>query len=642
MRSFFASFFGTLAALAIILAAAAAGLALLIGSASLKTEASVTVAAGSWLVLDMATPIQDAPLQTEGLENLTEMLGDHHPRILQTRTVTRALQAAAADPDIAGLYLSARDAGAQGAGGFGGLQEVRDAIVAFRATGKPVKAWISTAGTREYFLASAASEIALDPYGAVVLPGLVSQPMFFSGALEKIGIGVQVTRVGRFKSAVEPFTRHDMSPESRAQSEKLLGDLWSNVTHTMEDSRRLAPGAIQKAADTEGIVRADSAKALGLVDRIAYFDEILDELKKATDVTATMDPFRQVSLTDYADLVPGTNLAARRRATDAPGPSGHEKIAILYAEGPIVDGNGSEQGMVWGDRVAKQIRTLRNDETVKAIVLRVNSPGGSVNASEAIQRELTLFHKDRPVIVSMGSVAASGGYWISTAADRIFAEPTTITGSIGVFGIMFNAQTLATDRLGLAFDTVKTARFADSATPVRPKTPEELALIQKNVDWVYTQFLAKVAAARGMDVTGVDAIAEGRVWSGTEAKKIGLVDEIGGLDSAIALAAKKAAVGEEFAVVEYPERKTFLETFTEQLTRRRQDSAQNVGVDVGIDFGMNAAPDAATSAGLRAALASAGPLGTFFGKSLAGLEAMRQYNDPRGLYARLPFDEALR
>lgn len=616
MRSFFASFFGTLAALAVIVAVLAGGLVLLVGRAAVRSETPAGVKPGAWLVMDLAAPIQDAPLQTEGLENLTEYFGDRHARILQTRQVTRALQAAAADPDIAGLYLSGHDAAPSRAGGLGGLHEVRDAILAFRAAGKPVKAWLAYAGTREYYLASAASELILDPFGALVVPGLATQPMFFTGAFEKFGIGVQVTRVGRYKSAVEPYTRRDMSPESRAQTEKLLGDLWSEVTRAMEESRKLPAGSLQRAADTEGMVRAESAKKNGLVDRVAYFDEVLDELKTATGVVAKKDPFKQVSLAAYAEMVPTSSLVARRRSGAAsPGPSGHEKIAIVYAEGAIVDGNGHEQGMVWGERVARQVRQLRADDSVKALVLRVNSPGGSANASEVIQRELKLFQKDRPVIVSMGSVAASGGYWISTAADRIFAEPTTITGSIGVFGLLFNVQGLATDRLGLTFDTVKTARFADSATIARPKTPEELAVIQASVDWIYSQFLAKVAAARKLEVPAVEAIAEGRVWSGAEALKIGLVDELGGLDAAVALAAKKAAVGEEFSVVEYPERKSFLQNLAEGLSRRQQEDTDD---------------------------AAAGPVGAFVQDTIAGLKTLGEYNDPRGVYARLPFDHALR
>jgi protease-4 len=613
MRSFFASFFGTLAALAMMLVLLVGGVVLLVSRAAAPSETPAGVKAGSWLVMDLAAPIQDAPLQTEGLENVAEWFGDRHARILQTRQVTRALQAAAADPDIAGLYLSARDAAPSRSGGYGGLREVREAIAAFAAAGKPVKTWLGVAGTREYYLASAASDIALDPFGAVALPGLVAQPMFYTGAFEKFGVGVQVTRVGRYKSAVEPFLRRDMSPESRAQYSKLLGDLWTEITRAMEESRKVAAGTVQKAADTEGVLRAESARASGLVDRIAYFDEVLDELKTATGVTAKKDPFLQVSLAEYADLVGNDSLTARRAGTGK-GPGGHEKIAIVYAEGPIVDGSGNEQGVVWGEKTARQLRQFRQDDAVKALVLRVNSPGGSVSASEAIQRELALFHKDRPVVVSMGSVAASGGYWIATAADRIFAEPATITGSIGVFGLVFHVQGLATDHLGLTFDTVKTARFADSSSPARPKTAEELAVMQATVDWVYAQFLARVAKARGLDTAAVEEIAEGRVWSGAEAKRIGLVDEIGGLDAALALAAEKARVGEEFTVVEYPARKSFFENMAEAVARKRRDSAGDAAVGVLGVLGKNAA---------------------------AALEAVGQYNDPRGIYARLPFAEAL-
>jgi protease-4 len=294
-----------------------------------------------------------------------------------------------------------------------------------------------------------------------------------------------------------------------------------------------------------------------------------------------------------------------------PTPGGHEKIAIVYAEGTIVDGTGNDDGVVWAAKVARDLREIRRDETVRAVVLRVNSPGGSVSASEAIQRELRLINKDKPVVVSMGSVAASGGYWISTYSDRIFAEPTTITGSIGVFSILFNVKDLATGKLGLDFETVKTGRFADATTITRPKTPEELELIQKSVDWIYSQFLEKVAESRKLDRKVVEDIAQGRVWSGAEAARLGLVDELGGLDAAMAFAATKASVGEEFTVVEYPRRKKLLESLTEAFERKRGTDAQGFG-------------------------------GTLVREALRTVAAVAEFNDPHGVYARLPFDLSLR
>jgi protease-4 len=254
------------------------------------------------------------------------------------------------------------------------------------------------------------------------------------------------------------------------------------------------------------------------------------------------------------------------------------------------------------------LRQIRQDDSVSAVVLRVNSPGGSVTASEAILRELRLINQDKPVIVSMGTVAASGGYWIATASDRIFAEPTTITGSIGVFGMFLNFQGLATEKLGLTFDTVKTGKFADAATIIRPKTDAELAIFQDSVDWVYDQFISKVAAARKLDRKVVEEIAQGRVWSGSEAQKLKLVDELGGLADAIKFAAGKADLGDNFRVAEYPRKKQFAEQFTEALEGRHRE--QTLG----------------------------GPVGLLIREVTRELETLGRFNDPRGLYARLPFE----
>ncbi|MFN2426110.1 MAG: signal peptide peptidase SppA [Candidatus Binatia bacterium] len=613
MKSFFASFFGTLAALAVLVGAVAMGLAVLASGFTAQREAKVSVESGSWLVMDLADQIQDTPLQNEGFEDLAEALGDRKERVLQARKVTRALEAAAGDGDIAGLYISGQDPSLARSSGYGALKEIRDAILAFRNAGKPVKAWLTYAGTREYYLASAADELSMDPYGAILMPGLATQPMFFTGAFEKFGIGVQVTRVGKYKSAIEPYTRKDMSPESRAQTQKLLDDLWGEITNAVESSRKLPAGRVQEAVDSEGLLRPEQAREAQLVDRIAYVDEVLDDLREATGRKGSKGSFKQIALADYAALVPDTNLVAKRRnpAVVVAMPSGHERIAIVYAEGAIVDGSGSDKDVVWADDLARELRELRRDDRVKAVVLRVNSPGGSVSASEAIQREVRLIQEKKPVVVSMGSVAASGGYWISTYSERIFAEPSTITGSIGVFSLLFNIQDLANEKLGLNFETVKTGRFADAATITRPKTDEELAIIQKSVDWIYDQFLSKVAESRRLNPQVVAEIAQGRVWSGAEAARLGLVDELGGLDAAIAFAAAKASVGEEFTVIEVPKRRKFIETLAEAFDKKREEKA---------------------GAGIANALVR---------EALRGLATVAEFNDPRGLYARLPFDAAL-
>jgi len=612
MKNFFTSFFATLTALLVfVIGGFVLCFLFLMALAAMGQKKPVTVPTGSYLVFNLATNIQDVPAQADGLEEFLDALGGSGGRVLQAREVTRALQAAAKDTDIKGLYLTGTLQPSGYGAGYAALKEVREAIEAFKASGKPVKAYLDFATTRDIYLASAADELVLDPFGGIFLPGLASQPMFYAGAFEKFGIGVQVTRVGKYKSAVEPYTRKDMSPENRAQIQKLLDDVWGSLTTTIEQARKLPAGALQKVVDEKGLIRADDAKKFKLVDRVAYLDEILGELKVATGRSKnSTQPFKQIALKDYARQVSNDGLVAKRQNEGRIELSsgGHGKLAIVFAEGEIVDGNGNEDGYVYGDKTARLLRQIRLDDSVKAVVLRVNSPGGSVTASEAILRELQLIHQTRPVIVSMGTVAASGGYWISTASDRIFAEPTTITGSIGVFGLFLNFQGLATEKLGLTFDTVKTGKFADAATIVRPKTDDELALFQASVDWVYDQFIGKVAAARKLDRKTVEEIAQGRVWSGSEALKLKLVDEIGGLNDAVKFAATKAGLGDNFRVTEYPRKKQFAELFRDAMEGRRREQA----------FG--------------------GPVGIFLKQATAELQSLNKYNDPRGMYARLPFE----
>lgn len=611
MKNFFTSFFATIAALLVFILGGFLCFFLLIGAVvAMGEKKPVLVQSGSYLVFDLAANIQDAPSRVDELEQFLEIFGGRAPQVLQLREVTRALQAAAKDDAIKGLYLTG-SMQAQGYGsGFAALKEVREAIEGFKASGKPVKAYLDYAGTREFYLSSVADELVLDPYGAVVMPGLASQPMFFTGAFEKFGIGVQVTRVGKYKSAVEPFTLKQMSPENRAQIQKLLDDVWATLTASIETARELPAGAIQKAVDEKGLIRADDAVKLKLVDRIAYLDEVLDELKAATGREGSAKPFKQIGLKDYVLQVSSGGLVAKRHGEGKIelGEASKGKIAIVYAEGEIVDGNGNEDGYVYGEKTSRLLRQIRQDDSVSAVVLRVNSPGGSVTASEAILRELRLIHQDKPVIVSMGTVAASGGYWIATASDRVFAEPTTITGSIGVFGMFLNFQGLATEKLGLSFDTVKTGKFADAATIIRPKTEAELAIFQDSVDWVYDQFISKVTDARKLDRKVVEEIAQGRVWSGSEALKLKLVDELGGLADAVKYAATKAELGDNFKVAEYPRKKQFAEQFAEAMDGRRREQS----------FG--------------------GPVGVFFREMTAELKALGKFNDPRGLYARLPFE----
>ena len=605
MKNFFTSMLGALVALVIF---TGGGVLLFIGfigaiAAMSSENKPVAVETGSYLVFNLDANITDAPPRVD----FSMFTNDNRPETLQLRTVTRALRAAAVDNRIAGVLLTGSLTSAGYGNGYAALKEVRTALAEFKAAGKPVKAYLTFADKKDYYLASVADDVVLDPYGMILLPGLASEPMFYAGAFEKFGIGVQVTRVGKYKSYVEPFTRKDMSPENREQVQKLLDDVWGSLVADIAQSRGLTPAALQATVDSEGLIRADAAKAGKLVDRIAYRDEILDELKAKTGRRGPKETFKQISLANYAKIAPDRMDTPRRGAM----PSRGSHIALVYAEGSIVDGEG-EPGEIGGVKFARELRELRQNDSIKAIVLRVNSPGGSATASEAIQREIRLARKVKPVIVSMGSYAASGGYWISAYGDRIFAEPTTITGSIGVFGIQFDVQKLA-NNLGLTFDSVKTGKFADALTISRPKTDEELAVFQRMVDWIYGEFVGKVADGRHLKVEFVREIAQGRVWSGVEAKKLGLVDEIGGLDAAIKYAADKAGLGSDYRLVEYPRKKEFSEALAEMFQRFAPQNSH----------------------------AQTGNVAEITRRLEAELGVLKTFNDPQGVYARLPLELAI-
>lgn len=589
---------GALAALVIFTGAAAVCFLIMLVAISALGEKPVVVEDGSYLVVDLSTNITDAP----PLVDFGALMG-RKMETLQLRAATNALNAAAGDDRIQGILIVGSLQPAGYGSGFAALEELRMSLNDFKASGKPVKAYLTYAMTRDFYLASVADELVLDPYGAVILPGLASEPMFLAGTFEKYGIGVQVTRVGKYKSAVEPYTRKDLSPENREQLQMLLGDLWGTLRTDIAASRGLEVGALQALVDAEGMMRADVAKTSGLVDRVAYRDEIIVELKQETG-SNTEETFKQIDLASYAKITGTGSAAGQKSSSVSKGRRG--KVAVIYAEGEIVDGEG-EPGQVGGLKFARELRRLRQDKDVKAIVLRVNSPGGSASASEAIQREMRLMAQEKPVVVSMGSYAASGGYWISVYSDRIFAEASTITGSIGVFGVLFDVKKLAND-FGVTFDSVKTGQFADTFTISRPKTAAEMAMIQRAVDWIYGEFVGKVAEARKLDPKFVEEIAQGRVWSGAEGKTLGLVDELGGLQDALRYAAAKAELGDNFRVVEFPRKKELAEVITELLN------------------------------GFQQVRTGSGVAGQVLDRIETELNSLRTFNDPQGIYARMPLE----
>jgi protease-4 len=597
MKNFFASFLGTVAGLVFVVTGlVVVGFGLIVAAASFEPPVA-PVETGSYLVFDLAANITDAPPEFEG-SGAGAIFGGDTP-VLQLRAVTRALRAAAEDKRIAGVVLMGALVPDGYGSGFAALAEVRAALADFKKSGKPVVAYLNFAATGDLYLAAGATDVVLDPYGSLLVPGLASEPTFYAGAFERFGVGVQVTKVGEFKSYAEPFVRKDLSPENRAQTKKLLDDLWADLLADLAADRKMGAGELQALIDAEGIIRPESALKAGLVDRLAYRDEVLAELKEKTGRTDGAEPFMQVDLADYVRALPADTGDANRQ------------VAIVYAEGAIVDGEGAV-GEVGGERFAREIRELRQDDSVHAIVVRVNSPGGSATASEHIQRELRLAGEVKPVVVSMGSYAASGGYWISAYSDRIYAEPTTITGSIGVVGIHFDVKKLAND-LGITFDGVKTGTYADIFTISRPKTAGELAIFQGMVEWIYGEFIAKVAEGRELAAEDVRKIAGGRVWSGREALKLGLVDELGGLDAAIAHAAEAAGLAEGYAVTEFPRSQTFAEYFAALFNEIRPAQTKQSGL-----------------------------VAQVLGRVEEQAKALGQFNDPRGIYARMPLEIQVR
>ena len=596
----FASLIGSILGITLIIGVGFGGLIFFVVSIASQTkDLGPQVKDKSILVFDLATSITDSrPISSTG-EALQEALSSDQATTITLRKAINTLNAAAKDKKIIGIYI--KGSNAPGVTGLANLQEIRQALQRFRETGKTIIAYDMDWTEREYYLSSVADEIAINPLGVLEFNGLSSETMFLSGALDKFGIGVQVTKVGKYKSATEPFLREKMSPENRQQTLQLLQDIWGQYLQTVATSRKSTTEQLQAIADNQGILMANNALQSKLVDRVVYYDEVLKKLKELTGIEEDDKSFTQISLNNYSKV-------PRVAKTLSKNIKSNNKIAVVYAEGEVVNGNGTAR-QIGGDRLAKKLRQLRLDDKVKAVVLRVNSPGGSASASEVISREVKLMSEEKPVIVSMGNIAASGGYWISMNADRIVAEVNTITGSIGVFGVLFNIQEIANQN-GITWDVVKIGKFADLNTTSRPKTEDELVLIQKMVDSIYERFIKNVATARNLAPEKVEEIAQGRVWSGANAQKLGLVDEIGGIETAIKVAAEKAELGDSWKIEEYPKSRSLEQQIFRSLS----------GMEVDIPT------------------MPLDPLATEFKKLQEELASLRAMNDPYGVYTRLPFN----
>ena len=474
--------------------------------------------------------------QENPLDKIMNM-GEESNAVSLEQAIT-ALKKATVNDNIKGVYLEAGTLSAQPAT----VQELRQALVDFKKSGKWIVSYADSYGKMGYYLSSVADTLLLNPEGSVDFSGLESQPMFFKEVLDKLGIEMQVFKVGTYKSAVEPFICTEMSDANREQITSYLTNVWNNVLIDVAASRNIDVDKLNKLADTQTMfARAQSSVDNGLIDALCYIDQVKDILRSNCNLVNKDDKLSFASISDVANSA---------KSEEGKG----EQIAVYYACGEIVQSASTgldQEVQIVGEKVVKDLQALRTDPKVKAVVIRVNSPGGSAYASEQIWREVTLLKKEKPVIISMGDAAASGGYYISCASDRIFADPTTITGSIGIFGMVPNVSNLLTKKIGLKFDIVKTNEMADMGTMSRPFNAAERAQLQKMIEQGYDTFTKRVADGRGMSQDSVKLIAEGRVWTGEQGLKIGLVDELGNLDDAIAYAAKMIE-SKEYHTVSYP------------------------------------------------------------------------------------------
>lgn len=534
MKEFFKYVFATVVGIVISsVVLGIIGFVIFIGMiASVGSESETVVKKNSVLYLNLDQAITERTPEN----SFGQLFGGSNDKSIGFNDVARALKKAQDDDNIQAVYINVSAPNA----GMATMLEVRNAILDFRKSKKPVIAYSETYSQGAYYLASAANKVYLNPEGELTFKGFSSELMFFKGALEKLGIEAQIIRVGNYKSAVEPFINTKMSDYNREQVTAYVGSLYDTFLTGIAETRKLQKDSLHQIASQYKVQFPKDALAYKMVDGLKYKDEVLDELRNITG-TDKKKEINSVSINDYIKNLPEQGTSSTK-----------DKVAVIYANGDIVGGEGSDE-QIGSERISRAIRKARLDDDVKAIVLRVNSGGGSALASDVIWREMILSKKVKPVIASFGDVAASGGYYIGCGADSIFVQPNTITGSIGVFGIIPNLQNLFNNKLGITFDGVKTGEYADIMSVNRPLTPAERAIIQKGVNKTYDTFIGKVADGRKKTKAQVDSLGGGRVWIGKEAVKNGLADKLGGFDYAIAAAAKKAKLS-DYKVVEYPEK----------------------------------------------------------------------------------------
>jgi len=545
IKFMFASFLGTLLTIIILMIIL---FGMIAGIASLAEKEEVKLKANTVLQINWKTPIYDRASDNPFEQFDFATMQPNRP--LGLNVILKNIEKAGNDPNVDGIFLNMEEVQA----GVGTLDEIRNKLMEFKKTGKFIVSYANGYDQKAYYLASLADEIYLNPDGFMLFKGLNAQLVFLKRMLDKLDIDIQVVRGpdNKYKSAVEPLIYEKMSDANREQMEALLNSIWGKMILDISKSRGISIEDLNKTADNLDLVSADKAVELKFIDGLMYEDEILDKLKEKTGITGD-SKLRSVTFGKYAGVKSKKAIKSTKN-----------RIAVVYAQGDIVQGK-SKPNSIGSETMAKALRKARLDDKVKAIVFRVNSPGGDALASEIIRREVVLAKKEKPVIISMGDVAASGGYWISVSADYIFAEPTTITGSIGVFGIIPNFKGLFNDKLGITFDNVKTNKNADFIDVMKPLSEYQYKKIDEEITKIYNKFVNLVATSRNLGAEYVDGIARGRVWSGTDARKLGLVDQMGGLEDAIAYAAEKAELGENYRIREYPVRKPFYQQLIEEL-----------------------------------------------------------------------------
>ena len=551
MNSFFKMFFASL--LSIIIFSLVVLFILISVISGLAAKDQPEVKEKSVLVLDLSKQFderkQASPIEAISGEGAIPGLFD----------VIRLIKKAKEDENISGIYLEANNAG----NGFASSNEIRNALIDFKSSRKFIIAYGDVMSQDAYFIANAADKIYVNPSGAFDWSGFSVTLPFLKGLLEKLDIKAQIFYAGKYKSATEIFRTNEMTPENEFQTKEWLGDMYGYFLQQSSKARGIDTTALHQLANNASIQTPQDALQFKLIDGVKYDDEVKDEIKKKLNI-GKYDKLHLISINTYYE-------AQNLRKT------GSDRIAVIYAQGDIVDGEGANDN-IGGDKFRQLIRRARLDRSVKAIVLRVNSGGGSALASENIWRELQMAKADnKPVVVSFGDVAASGGYYIACGADSIFASPNTITGSIGVFGVIPNMESFFKNKLGITFDGVKTAPYADAGAVYRPLNEAEQKMIQASIERTYLQFKQRVAQGRKKGINYIDSIAQGRVWSGQDALQLGLVDRIGNLQDAIASAARLAKL-DEYGLKEYPESGSWID---EILDRKKTEPAALIRQEVG-------------------------------------------------------------